>query len=71
MMEVLYSGYHLSQEPIVPVLCLGVCQGSGTSRRSGQDAGKMHLGTGRSSGPRLLQSSVSDAEGVGGVMSHD
>ena len=29
-----------------PFLCLRVCQGSGTSRRGWQDAGKMHLGTG-------------------------
>ena len=32
----------------VPFLQLGVCEGSGTSRRSGQDAGERCLGAGRS-----------------------
>ena len=79
MMEVLCFGYlvpfhHLPPvlgEPLrVPFLQLGVCQGSRTSR-SGQDAGERHLGTGGSSRHRLLQLTVSGAEGDGGVASHD
>ena len=36
----------------VSFLCLGVCQGSGTSKRSGQDAAERSLGTSGPPGPR-------------------
>ena len=48
----------------VPFIWLKICQGSGTSRRSGHDAGERLLGTDRSSRPGLLQSAASDAKGV-------
>ena len=49
---------------------LGVCEGSGTSRRSGQDARERCLGAGRSSGSGLLRQTVSGAESKKRVASH-
>ena len=46
----------------VPFLQLGVCQGLVTSR-SGQDSAERHLGTGKQSWSRLLQSAVPGTEG--------
>ena len=48
-------------------LHLWACQGSGTLRRSGQDAEERHLGTGRSSKPSLLESSVCGTIWFGGA----
>ena len=49
---------------------LGVCEGSGTSRRSGQDARERCLGAGRSSGSGLLRQTGSGAESKKRVASH-
>ena len=50
----------------VPFLQFGICQGSGTSGRGGQDAGKGSFGTGNESGIRVLQLFVYSPEGIGG-----
>ena len=48
----------------VSFLCLGVCQGSGTSR-SGQNTAERHLGTRGPSGSGLLKPTVSSVKDIG------
>ena len=51
----------------VPFLRLGVCQGLGTSKRYGLDAGERSLRTGGESQAQLLQLSAFGPEKVGRV----
>ena len=51
----------------VPFLLLGVCKGSNTSRRSGQDAGERHSRDSQESGFGKLQSILPYSEGNRGL----
>ena len=55
----------------VPFLRLRVCEGSGSSRRSGQDASGRHLGNGLPARSGFLRSSVFSTEGDRGVAACD
>ena len=55
----------------VPFLQLGVCQGSGTSGGSEQNAAERHPGTGSPAQLGLLQSVLSGAEGNRHVVTCD
>ena len=83
MVEVLHSGYTVPFHHLPPVLWeplefpsihLGICQGSGTSGSSGENAAERHLGTDVPSGSEFSQLAVSSTEGIGeggGVTSID
>ena len=72
-MEVLHSGLSSPVPPPptcvkvifrVPLLQLGVCKGSSTTKESGQDAGERSLGGGRKSWARILQLTFLGSESI-------